>query len=176
MPRTVPEQPISSPMVTVNRRLPDWQGEMISVVLDERALNALTQLVARHQQTAVSVLCEVIERARDRAGITPMIRSYSGMVLALAIKGRTSRSAAVREAIVAHYVEVFGRQAEGRTWKPRVQQFEGVRRVYQDAHRAARKAGRTKRQARVEAEEKTRTAFAAPSRPDRKPVFGPALK
>ena len=66
MSRVVPPQPTSSPMTVIVRRLPDWQGEMVSAALDERSLNALRALAARHQQTAGAVLCEAIERALDR--------------------------------------------------------------------------------------------------------------
>ncbi len=157
--KVVPTQLRSSPMTVIVRRLPDWQGEMVSAALDEQSLNALRALTARHQQTAVSVLCEAIERARDRAGISAAVKSYPGMLAALAIVADTKRSAVVRTALVMHYREVFGREPTGRAYVPRAQQFEGVRRVYQDAHRAVRRAGGSKAEARSAAEQKARAAF-----------------
>ena len=157
--KVVPAQPRSSPMTVVVRRLPNWQGEMVSAALDEQSLNALRTLTARHQQTAVSVLCEAIERARDRADVSAAVKSYPGMLAALAAVTGTKKSAVVRAALVAHYREVFGREPTGRVYVPRVQQFEGVRRVYQDAHRAVRKAGGSKAEARSAAEQKAKAAF-----------------
>lgn len=157
--KIVPRQEPASPMSVVVRRLPDWQGEMVSAALDERSLNALRALTARHQQTAVAVLCEAIERARDREGIPAAVKSYPGMLRLMAWLRGASVSAVVRDAIVAHYAEVFGKAPTGRVTVPRVQQFERVRRVYQDAHRAVRKRGGTKQEARTAAEQKAKAAF-----------------
>ena len=99
--KVVPTQPRSSPMTVIVRRLPDWQGEMVSAALDEQSLGALRALTTRHQQTAVSVLCEAIERARDRAGVSVAVKSYQGMLDALAIVAGTKKSAVVRAALVA---------------------------------------------------------------------------
>ena len=157
--RVVPPQAPSSPIIVVSRRLPDWQGEMVSVALDERAHNALRALVARHQQTAASVLCEAIERARDRAGIPVLVKSHKGIVTLLAHRAGVSASAVVREALVVHHVEMLGKVPEGRVYQPRAQQFEKVRRVYQDAHRMVRKRGGSKQEARQAAEQKAGAAF-----------------
>ena len=159
MSRVVPPQPTSSPMTVIVRRLPDWQGEMVSAALDERSLNALRALAARHQQTAGAVLCEAIERALDREGVPTALKSHNGILRLLGWLTGRSKSAVLRDAIVAHYVEIFGKAPVGRVYVPRVQQFEGVRRVYQDAHRAVRKAGGTKQDARTAAEQKAKAAF-----------------
>lgn len=157
-PKTVPRQVPSSPCYKVSRRLPTYSGSMVSVTLDDRANNALRALAGRHQQGVNAVLCEVIDRARTTVN-APAGFTYSGALDVIAWGLGCSRSAAIRTGLVRLYRDTFGREPKGRVIARRVQQFEAVRSAYTNAHKASRRAGKSKDEARGAAESAARDAW-----------------
>lgn len=159
-PKVVPYQPPSSPCRRVSRRLPTFSGTQVSINLDERAHNALQALARQHQQGVIAVLCEVIDRERA-AHETLTGFTYSGALDRLAWARGCSRSAVVRDGLVSLYRKVFGREPEGRVITPKMRQFEAVRGVYANAHKAKRRAGKSKAEAQRAAEDAARGAWNA---------------
>lgn len=160
-PKVVPYQPPSSPCCRVSRRLPTFSGTQVSVNLDERAYNALQALARQHQQGIIAVLCEVIDRERAAAPNKLAAFTYSGALDVIAWARGCSRSAVMRDGLVSLYRKVFGRDPEGRVLAPRVQQFEAVRGAYANAHKAKRRAGKSKAEAQRAAEDAARSAWNA---------------
>lgn len=170
IPKTVPPQPPTSPMFVVTRRLPSYSGTQVSAALDERSHNAFLALSQQHPNGGTGVLREVVNRELTREPGVPRCRTYAARLGAVALSRGLSKSDVVREGIVRLYRDTFGHDPEGRIYKPRIQQFESVRRVYQDAHHRAREQGKTHEKARHEAEQATRKAARAMRRKEPFPI------
>lgn len=158
IPKTVPPQLPTSPMFKVSRRLPSYSGTQVSVSLDERAHNAFLALCKMHRDRGTGVLREVVNREMTREPGVPRCRTYAARVRALALSRGTTKSAVMREGLVRLFRDTFGRDPEGRVYRPRVQQFESLRQVYYVAYDKAIQRGETSKQAQKAAQQAARDA------------------
>ena len=160
IPKTVPPQLPTSPMFKVSRRLPSYSGTQVSVSLDERSHNAFLALCKMHRDRGTGVLRTLIDLEIRREPIAHGVRlpTYSLRLWALAYLRGTTKSAVMRDVLRRAYRAAFGRDPEGRVYRPRVQQFESLRQVYYVAYDKAIQRGETSEQAQEAAQKAARDA------------------